>query len=189
MAFELDEQIINYCIGIEGLDLLVVSYGGSCSNILAETLEKNNYKCRTSIWHQMLCHCPKFININIPIIYIYDNPIKAFMSMKNRGYGFWDTNQKKMTNNSNCLLSDEHLLMCMINQFNNFMNQNVLMIKSCELFEENIVNKLETFLNKKMHYFPIFYKAPKTNISEITDNNLIQLFNKYKSDIDTINKI
>ena len=188
MAFELNEQIINYCIGIEGLELVVVSYGGSCSNILADMLEKNSYKCRTSIWHQMLCHCPKFININIPIIYIYDNPIKAFMSMRNRGHGIWDTNQKKLTNNNNCPLSDEHLLRCMIKQFNNFINQNVLIIKSCELFEENIVNKLETFLNKKIYHFPILYKPPKTNISLIKDDSLIQLFNKYKLEIDAINK-
>jgi len=185
---KIDENIINYCIGIEGLDVLVISYGGSCSNILADTLEKNNYKCKTNIWCQMLCHCPIFININIPIIYIYDNPIKAFMSMRNRGDGFWDTNQKKLTNNNKCPLSDEHLLICMINQFNSFINKNVLIVKSCELFEENIVNKLETFLNKKLYHFPILYKQPKTNISKI-DDSLIQLFNKYKIEIDAINKI
>lgn len=189
MAVELDEKLINYCINKEGLDLLVVSYGGSCSNILVDTLEKNNYKCKTNIWCQLLCHCPKFININIPIIYIYDNPIKAFMSMRNRGHGFWDINQKKLSNNNSCPLSDEHLLTCMINQFNSFINKNVLIIKSSELFQENIVNKLETFLNKKIYHFPILYKAPKTNINEISNELLIQLFNKYKLEIDAINKI
>ena len=188
MAIKLDENIINYCISIEGLDILVVSYGGSCSNVLADTLEKNNYKCKTRIWCQMLCHCPVFININIPIIYIYDNPIKAFMSMRNRGHGFWDANQKKLSNNNNCQLSDEHLLKCMINQFNNFINKNVLIIKSCEIFQNNIVNKLEFFLNKKLYHFPILYITPKTT-SKIEDKSLIELFKKYKTDIDCINKI
>lgn len=189
MAIELDENLIKYCINKEGLDLLVVSYGGSCSNILVDTLEKNNYKCKTNIWCHQLCHCPKFININIPIIYIYDNPIKAFMSMRNRGHGFWDINQKKLCNNNSCPLSDEHLLTCMINQFNSFINKNVLIIKSSEIFQENIVNTLETFLNKKIYHFPILYKQPKTNINEIHDESLIQLFNKYKLEIDYINKI
>ena len=179
----------------EGLDLLVVSYGGSCSNRLVEVLKKNNYNCKTEVWKKILCHCPHYIDIDIPIIYIYDNPIKSFISMKNRGRGYWDINQKKMSNNNNVILSHKNLLELMINQFNSWTNikrDNVLVIKSCELFENNIVNKLENFLKKKLENFPILYKIPKSNISYIEKNTenirLIELFKKYKLEIDKINK-
>lgn len=90
-----DLSNINSIIMKEGLDLLIVSYGGCCSNKLTNQLEKNGYNCKTKIWHKILCHCPKYIEIDIPIIYIYDNPIKSFMSMKNRGSGIWDVKSKK----------------------------------------------------------------------------------------------
>jgi hypothetical protein len=175
----------------EGLDLIVVSYGGSCSNQLVHTLKLNNYKCETKIWMKILCHCPYYIKTNIPIIYIYDNPIKSFLSMKRRGNGIWDVNQRKLSNNNNVALSDENLLKLMINQFHSWTNvkrENVLVIKSCELFENNIVNKLEKFLNKKITNFPISYKNPKTNIEkDIKDENDKKLFEKYKLEIDEIN--
>ena len=182
-----DLNNINYIIKNEGLNLLVVSYGGSCSNTLVKYLEKNNYKCKTPIWYKLLCHCPHYIEIDIPIIYIYDNPIKSFISMKNRGKGFWDVNQKKMTNNNNVDLSDENLLKVMINQFNSWTNikrDNVLIIKSCELFQISIVNKLEKFLKKKIHYFPILYKNPKS--SNINIEN-VKLIKKYDLEIYKIN--
>lgn len=137
----------------EGLNLLIVSYGGSCSNTLTDILEKNNYNCRSKIFTDLLCHCPHYIEIDIPIIYIYDNPVKSFISMRNRGIGIWDVNQQKMSNNKSIELSDENLITLMINQFNNWTNikrDNVLIIRTCELFEDNIVNKLELFLKKNI---------------------------------------
>lgn len=181
-----DLNNINDIIRHEGLDLLIVSYGGSCSNTLVENLEKNNYKCNTEIWNKILCHCPHYIEIDIPIIYIYDNPIKSFISMKNRGSGWWDVNQQKMSNNNNIVLTDENLIEVMIRQFNSWTNikrDNVLVIKSCELFENNIVNKLENFLKKQIHNFPISYQNPKTNIENIEN---IEFFKKYKIEIDNI---
>jgi hypothetical protein len=178
---------INDIIKSEGLDVLVISYGGSCSNILVNYLEKNNLKCNTKIWRKILCHCPEYIECDIPIIYVYDNPIKSFLSMKNRGKGFWDTNQEKMSNDKNVVLSDKNLIELMINQFNNWTNikrYNVCVIKSCELFENNIVDKLEFFLKKKLDHFPIPYVNPKTNIESIES---IELFEKYKLEIDRIN--
>jgi len=174
----------------EGLNLLIVSHGGSCSNSLVKALSLNNYKCITPIWDKILCHCPEYIDINIPIIYIYDNPIKSFLSMKTRGNGIWDVNQKKLSNNINVELSDENLIKLMINQFNNWTNikrDNVLIIKSWELFEESIVYKLENFLKKKIYNFPIIYITPKSFINNIIDQNLIEIFEKYKYEIDRIN--
>ena len=185
-----DLNNIKNIIQNEGLNLLVVSYGGSCSNTLTSALTTNNYKCITKTYSEILCHCPHYIEIDIPIIYIYDNPIKSFMSMKNRGNGFWNINQQKLSNNKNVILSDENLIKLMITQFNSWTNikyDNVLVIKSCELFTDSIVNKLENFLKKKIYNFPIMFVKPKTNIINIKDIKLIKLFEKYKLDIDKIN--
>lgn len=185
-----DLNNIKNIIEKEGLDLLVVSYGGSASNALTTNLEKNNYKIRTQTWCNILCHCPHYIEIGIPIIYIYDNPIKSFMSMKKRGTGWWDINQQKMSNNKNIDLSNENLIKLMINQFNSWTDikrDNVLIIKSCELFTDNIVNKLDNFLKHKIYDFPIQYNTPETNIENIEDIEDIELFKKYKLEIDQIN--
>ena len=131
-----DLRYANSLIDNQGLDILVVSYGGSCSNLLVDTLEKNSYKCKCKIWDKILCHCPVYIKTKIPVIYIYDNPIKAFLSMKNRGKDYWDTNQKKLSNNKNIKLSDENLLELMFHQFYSWIresNKNMLVIKSLEL--------------------------------------------------------
>ena len=181
---------INDIIKNECLDVLVISYGGCCSGVLVDHLEKNNFKCKSPIWSEILCHCPQYIECDIPIIYIYDNPIKSFLSMKNRGNGFWDINQKKMSNNINIVLSDNNLLELMFNQFNNWTNikrHNICIIKSCELFEDNIVNKLEHFFKKKIYHFPIVYINPKTTIENIKNSENIELFKKYKLEIDRIN--
>ena len=154
----------------EGINLLVVSYGGCASNTLTANLEKNNYTISTKIYHDILCHCPQYIDIDIPIIYIYDNPIKSFISMKKRGAGIWDVNQRKMSNNNNITLTDKNLLKLMFRQFNSWVNckrENILVIKSCELFENTIVDKLEKFLQKKIYHFPIPYKNPQTDITNI----------------------
>ena len=182
---------INDIIKKENLDLLVISYGGSASNTLAKILEKNNFNIRTKTWHNILCHCPSYIETDIPIIYIYDNFIKAFLSMKKRGKGWWDVNQQKMSNNKNTVLSDKNLIKLMINQFNTWTNirkNNILIVKTCELFENSIVNKLECFLKKKINHFPIPYNKPKINIEDIKENNeKSKLFKKYKLEIEKIN--
>ena len=179
-----DLNTVNDSIQSEGLDVLVISYGGSCSNTLVHYLEKNNFKCETPIWSKILCHCPQYLECDIPVIYIYDNPMKSFLSMKNRGEGFWDVNQQKLSNDMNVVLSDKNLIELMIKQFNNWTNvkrDNVCVIKSCELFEHNIVDKLESFLKKKIHHFPIPHKKTKTNIE------LNEWFETYKLEIDKIN--
>ena len=91
-----------------------------------------------------------------------------------------------MSNNKNIDLSDETLITLMINQFNSWTQikrNNVLVIRSCELFEDNIVNKLEKFLNKKMHNFPILYTLPKTDMKNIKDKKINKLFTKYNLEL------
>ena len=149
---------INNIIKREGLVVMVVSYGGCASNTLINALEKN---------------------------------IKSFISMAKRGGGYWDVNQQKMSNSKNTHLSNENLINLMINQFNSWTNirrDNVLIVKTCELFENSIVDKLEKFLKKKLYNFPISYNTPKTNIENINEyNEYNELFKKYKFEIDKIN--
>ena len=120
------------------LQVCVISYGGCGSNAFVDALIKNNYKCRTPIWSKILCHCPEPIDIPVPIIYLYRNPIHAFLSMKRRNKDFWDVNQRKLSNNTKIELSDENLLKLMIQQFYKWINckiTNLLIIKYEELFE------------------------------------------------------
>ena len=173
----------------EELDILVVSYGGSCSNVFTNHLEKNGYKCKTNLWNKILCHCPTYINIDIPVFYIYDNPIKSFLSQKKRGHDIWGVNQKKLSNNSNIKLSDENLLKLMIEQFNSWTNvkrDNVFFIKSNEIFEDRIVNKLEKILKKEISHFPLKYKQPHITHKNIEDFKSTELFKKYKLEIEKI---
>lgn len=185
-----DFNNIKATIQEEGLQILIVSYGGSCTNTLLSALTNNGYTCLTKTYRDILCHCPHYIEIDIPIIYIYDNPIKSLLSMKRRGIPCWGSNQQKMRNNLDVELSDEHLLKCMIHQFHSFtetQRENVFVIKSCELFEESIVKKLEHFLQKQLVGFPITFVKPATDITNITDTELRTLFEKYSSEIDAIN--
>lgn len=178
---------INNTIKEEGLDILVVSYGGSCSNALVKKLHNNGYKCKTDIWKKYLCHCPTYINVNIPIIYIYDNIIKSFLSQRKRTV--WKINQIKMSNNVNIELSDEMLLKLMIKQWNSWTNSNIdnlLVIKSVELFTNKIVNKLKNLLGKHLDHFPMKYRKPNINEKNIEDFKSTELFKKYKLDIEKI---
>ena len=182
---------INNVIKKERLDILVVSYGGSCSNMLVNNLNKNGYKCKTNLWQKILCHCPTYIEVNIPIIYIYDNPIKSFLSQKKRGTGIWSLNQKKLSNNYNIELSDENLLKLIIKQFNNWTNlkrDNVLVIKSEELFKNEILTKLKKLLKKDLSYFPIIYKTPKIHHDDIEKFKSTKLYEKYELEIKKINE-
>jgi hypothetical protein len=188
----------------EKLDICVISYGGSCSNQLEQQLSANGYNVKTPIWAEILCHCPLRIDLPIPIIYIYDNPVKAFLSMKRRGWSIWGVNQAKLSNSGSYAIqtSDENLLRLMINHFKLWTSPrspNVLILKSSELFEEPIVAKLQTFLQlqhqqkrltgtgQQLTGFPIPYVPPKTLSTTRVSARLAQLFSKYAVAIQAIN--
>jgi hypothetical protein len=132
----------------EGLNIAVVCYGGCSSNTLIDTLEKNGYKCRSPVYADILCHCPEPVNLDIPIIYIFRDPIKAILSMKRRGKGIWDTNQRKLSNSHIQNFSDRNLLDLMIQQFNKWTAcdyNNVLFLRYDDIFTDNIVDLLKGF--------------------------------------------
>jgi len=184
----LDLTTVQELVKEEKLDICVISYGGSCSNQLVDVLHANGYNVRTPLWDKLLCHCPEYIELDIPIIYIYGNPINSFLSVKRRN-PYWIENQKKLSNNLDIKLSDENLLKLMIRQFNiwsNVKKKNVLILKSSEIFEINIVNKLESFLNNKnLQNFPVKYKNPITDIKNLSKEEIV-LFNKYKKEVNSI---
>jgi len=178
---------INELVKNEKLDICVISYGGSCSNQLVDVLEMNGFSVKTPIWSKILCHCPQYIDLDIPIIYIYSNPIHSFLSVKRRT-SYWVVNQQKLSNNLKIELSDETLLKLMIKQFNTWINvkkDNVLILKSTELFNNDIVNKLQSFLKKNLTNFPVKYVTPKTDINNL-DREEKKLFSKYKTEINNI---
>jgi hypothetical protein len=181
---------INKIVKKENLQICVVSYGSSVSNAFVEALEKNGYKCQTKIWYKILCHCPNYIKLKIPVIYIYDNPMKSYLSVKRRGIGYWDENQRKLSNNKNVTLSDDNLFQLMFAQHKSWTKKyrkNVLIVKTCELFGPGIKNKLQSFLgNYNITNFPIEYIHPKTNIEHIEATD-INLFNKYIKEISEVN--
>lgn len=174
------------------LEVWVASYGGSCSNILVESLEKNGIKCKCSIWGDALCHAPKYINVPIKTIYIYKDIRLALMSMYRRGGRIAHVNQKKLSNNHKFrAYSEENLLKLMISQFKNWMNEkdnkNILFIKSDEIFKEGIKEKIEQFIGKeKIEHLPIKYKKPFSNINNLSEKYKL-LFEKYEDDINMIN--
>ena len=177
----------------EKMDICVVSYGGCASNTLVKRLEDNGYRCKTDSWKKLLCHCPKIIDIDIPIIYIFENPIKAFLSQKRRR-AVWSINQEKMSNNKNVKdKSDEKLLRLMIKQFKNWIkherNPKVLIVNTSEIFNQSILHLLKTFLKKKnLKHFPIHYREPSINIKTIQElpADYINLFKKYSNQIGMI---
>jgi hypothetical protein len=78
----------------------------------------------------------------------------------------------------------------MINQFTKWTGSNknnLLIIKSSEIFNPSIISKLETFLNRKIDFFPAEYVIPKTNCTNIKNKNLDKLFKKYEKYINKIN--
>jgi len=173
----------------EKMDVCVVCYGGCSSNTLVNTLEKNGLICKTPLWDKIVCHCPIPFETDIPIIYLYRNPREAFASMKRRS-DVWKTNQIKLTNNKDCVLSDEHLLRFMIYQWYTWTKyaeysfpKKILFIRYEQLFQPDICLLLQNFLQKQLHSFPIQYEPPKPYNYSVSD---IELFKKYAKQLTSI---
>ena len=181
----------------DGLQVCVTSYGGSCTNALCDILYECNIKTNTPVWGSILCHSPCYHNLGIPIIYLYDHPIKSFMSVKRRGK-LIKMNYAKMTNNLDSVYTPEKMIRSMINQFHSFTNEkrdDVLVLHSKELFQTNISSKISNFLikngiNEKIYNdlnvkLPLIYKQPSHKDNELTIG-LAYIFNRYKNEIQKI---
>ena len=134
----------------DGLEVCVTSYGGCCTNVLCEILNNCGIITNTPVWGDILCHSPCYVELGIPIIYLYDHPVKSFLSVKRRGK-LIQMNYAKMTNNLNSVYTPEKMLRSMINQFHTFADtkrDNVLVLHSKELFQPGIASKIISFLTK-----------------------------------------
>jgi hypothetical protein len=181
-----DLNTINSIIKEQGLDLCIISYGGSCTNALVKVLIENGYNCGPEIWSRIICHCPEYIEVDVPIIYIYDNIIKSYLSIKRRGIYYSSFVQQRLSNNENIALSDENLLKLMMKQYeiwSKVNKPNVMIIKSSELFESAILDKLQGFLKKDLKGFPMRYIRPMTELASISYHDKL-LFKKYALKID-----
>ena len=181
----------------DGLQVCVTSYGGSCTNVLCDILNECGIVTNTFIWGSILCHSPCYIELGIPIIYLYDHPVKSFMSVKRRGK-LIKMNYAKMTNNLDSVYTPEKMMRSMINQFHSFTRENrddVLVLHSKELFQPDISSKLSNFLirngiNEKIYNdlnvrLPIIYKQPSHKDNELTIG-VAFIFNRYKNEIQKI---
>lgn len=171
------------------LQILVVSCGGSGSNTLTDALLKEGYCTRSPLWNRHLCHCPEYIDVRIPMIYIYRDIVAAFLSVKRRK-DCYTVNHYKLSNDKDITLSDENLLRLMIRQFMSWTStprSNVLVIKYDELFDVAIQNKLNTFLSrfslKNVTTFPIPFVQPKKIVPQTLSKEMNALFQKYGKEI------
>ena len=192
-------SIIKEMVKQDGLHVCVTSYGGSCTNALCDILNECGIVTNTPVWGSILCHSPCYYDLGIPIIYIYDHPIKSFMSVKRRGK-LINMNYAKMTNNLNSVYTPEKMIRSMINQFHSFTREkrdDVLVLHSKELFQPNISSKISSFLiknriNGKIYNdlkvkLPLVYKQPRHNDNELTIG-LAYIFNRYKNEIQKISQ-
>ena len=184
----MEKKIISYeqaCADSNKLDIMVVSYGGSGSNTMVQYLSMLKFRCKTITWDKIFCHFPEPLEcFKVKCVYIYDDPRISFMSMKRRNIGFWDVNQRKLSNNSNIELSDENLLQLMIKQFMAWTKtprENIFIISKKDFFNENI-NKLFEFLNISPKTYPKWAEPHKYDFNEYKD-----LFTKYEKEINYIN--
>ena len=139
---------------------------------------------------------PTYIdNLSVPVIYLYTDPIKGFLSQKRRGEGFYDINQQKLSNNKDAPLSDDNLLTLMIRQFHSFTGPEtqearksgrLLILETKDLFSSVGRKKIEDFLGKRVVTgLPLHFvegNVKEENIQEI------KILLEKKEDINEINK-
>jgi GR25 family glycosyltransferase involved in LPS biosynthesis/lipopolysaccharide biosynthesis glycosyltransferase/predicted O-methyltransferase YrrM/mannosyltransferase OCH1-like enzyme len=183
-----DLSKINESIKKENLKACVVSCGGTASNSFVRALEKDGIKCISLTWARILCHCPHFIDIKIPIIYIYRDPREAWMSVKRRGM---QMNQWKLANSFNIELTEENLLSLMITQIEKWTsteNKNLLKLEYPEIFKKDCRKKVSKFLSTSIQSLPLPEKKGKTDFSKVSEKDSI-LLRKYSKRINSLKLI
>ena len=189
-------EYIKKILNEQKLEVLVISYGGSCSEALQRALTNSNINSIIPLhaeghveWEHAV-HLPFYYKMNIPIIYVYDDIRKAFLSQKNRGKGWYDINQQKLANSKHQVSDDSTFLKLMNRQFNSFTNKyrpDVLILKSSDLFLHSVQMKISRFLGKKITTLPMKWIPPKTKNDDFEKPENKVLFSKHQEIIDNIN--
>jgi|TARA_Y200000002_G_scaffold372329_1_gene369997 hypothetical protein len=172
----------------EKLEVAVVSFGGSGSNTLVEFLQKKGLKTRPRCWQKLLCHCPEPVDLDIPIIYMYNKDARdAFCSQRRRRTVCWKDNQIKLSNGNPGKLSDENLLSLMIKQFKSWTavakKDNVMFLTFQEFFTDSGRAKINKFLNKDYTDYPKWGDREK-HVYNFDDDK--ELFDKFTDDLEFI---
>lgn len=183
------EELLNSC-----LDAWVCSFGGCASNSLTDFLETKGLIVRNKLWRETLCHYPNSLaDVKIPKVYIYDDIIDSFLSVKRRGKGWYDENQKKLADNADTYISDNSLIQLMASQFCKWftsydlaIDPNIFFISKDDFFNsQSMQDDLCEFLKISKGGFPK-ERPRKTNIEKAMEINQ-SLFLERKIDIDTVN--
>lgn len=174
------ENYIKKSVQLEQMDCCIISTGGCGTHYLANQLEDNGLKVRTSVWNNYLVHFPKFIKLDIPIIYLYRDLREAFISQIRNNFA---EKNYIMMKTSNKKYSNENFIQVMYEQFKSFINENVFKIEYKQLFNNDIIKKLYNFLDIKKFVFKNNYKTPK----QMDFNNYKNIFSKFENKIKEVN--
>jgi hypothetical protein len=176
------ENYIKKSVELEQMNCCIISTGGCGTHYLSNQLENNGLKIRTSVWNNYLVHFPKFIKLDIPIIYVYRDLREAFISQirnnfAEKNYMMIKTNNKKYSN--------ENFIQAMYEQFKSFINKDVFIIEYKQLFNYDVIKELYNFLNIKKFVFKNNYKTQK----QMNFNNYKSVFSDFKKEIEEINSV
>lgn len=176
------ENYIKKSVQLEQMNCCVISLGGCGTHYLANQLEDNGLKVRTSVWNNYLVHFPKFIKLNIPIIYLYRDLREAFISQIRNNFA---EKNYMMIKTSNDKYSNENFIQAMYEQFKSFINKDVFKIEYKQLFNYDAIKELYKFLNIKKFVFKNNYKTPK----QMNFNNYKNVFSDFRKEIEDINSV
>jgi len=176
------EEYIKKTIQLEKLDCCIISFGGCGTHYLANNLQEKNLIVRSATWVNYLCHYPKYIELNIPIIYLYGNLREAFISQLRNNFA--KKNYKILNTVVKRKYSNENFFLSMYEQFERFIeNKNVVKITYKDLFNKVKMIDLYKFLNIKDHSFSKLYDKP----NQFNYDNYKIIFDKHEDKINYVN--
>lgn len=176
------ENYIKKSVQLEQLDCCIISFGGCGTHYLVNHLEKKKLKIKTNIWSNYLCHYSNLIELPIPIIYLYRDIRKAFISQLRNNFA--NKNYEMLNTISKRKYSDEHFFIAMYEQFEKFITaDNIYKIEYNELFSKDKMTNLYQFLKIKNDSFESLFIQPKT----FKFNNYQNIFDKHQDKINYVN--
>lgn len=182
-----DLRIVPQLMKRQNTNLAIVSYGGSCSNALANALRACRWRVHTKIWDQIVCHCPQYLDFGVPVIYVFEDPVRAFLSQNRRELLLM--NQHKLTNSTTEDLDPETMFRSMFQQFRDFVRHGkdkVFFLRSSQLFLPETRPALEAFLKcRPLRTLPLQFRAPKTETDKVP-SRFEALFAKFRNEIDFV---
>jgi hypothetical protein len=153
-----------------------------------EFLQAKGLNTRARCWQKLICHCPEPIDLDIPIIYMYNQDARdAFCSQRRRMSVCWKDNQRKLSNGNVPRFSDENLISLMMQQFKKWTTvahkKNVMFLTFQEFFTDAGRDKINKFLKKDYTGYPNWGDREK-HVYNFDDDKV--LFDKFKDDFELV---